>query len=170
MIPTQAPRGCLTCAQIDELQRLTATWVMPEDDRTAWSAIYRSLTKDSKRGLPFVRILKDHWLDVVQSIKRPAVKCPDLALRVLSIAVGHVEQGTGEIRFNRVDFAKAVGAHPDNISRVMTDLVRLHALRREGHGSHSVYFIDPHIGWNGTEVARQDALNNMRVAEPINST
>lgn len=76
--------------------------------------------------------------------------------RVFKKVLVNLVPGTGEVGLSRAALADATGLRPAEVSCALTVLVRLGVLRRElvpeeglrGRGR-AVFFINPHVGWNG---------------------
>ena len=65
--------------------------------------------------------------------------------------------GAGEILATREQLAADIGILPCNVSRAMSELVKIGAIVRHRRGRKVVYSINPNIGWNGGEGSRQAA-------------
>ena len=78
------------------------------------------------------------------------------------LALLSLRQDTGESMMRREELAQEIGCTPDNVSQLMGVLERMGAVRRtrqkvpgmRGPGV-AVYYINPHVGWNGSLDARK---------------
>jgi hypothetical protein len=75
-------------------------------------------------------------------------------LRVWTAAVCFVRYDTGEIMASRAKIAETAGTRAEEVSRAMTRLAEIGALLRLRPGR---YAINPHVGWTGSLVKRQEA-------------
>ena len=82
---------------------------------------------------------------------------PDLSWKVFTAAVTYIRQDTGEIMADREQLAKDARTLPRHVSTAMTDLVKIGAIVRLRRGRRMAYFVNPNVGWNGGEGARQEA-------------
>jgi len=85
-----------------------------------------------------------------------------VAIRLWMLLFTALRTDTGEIQLTREEMAERVGVHPDHISRVMTELASINAIRREKSGRAVRYFMNPHIATHipspeAREAARQGA-------------
>ena len=85
-----------------------------------------------------------------------------VAIRLWMLLFTALRTDTGEIQLTREEMAERVGVHPDHISRVMTELASINAIRREKAGRAVRYFMNPHIATHipspeAREAARQGA-------------
>lgn len=76
------------------------------------------------------------WLDA--NSKRPRI-----AVRLWAQLLRAIRMDTGEVMLSRADLAGRVGATPDEVSRLMTELEGINAIRRERNGRGVRYFLSP---------------------------
>lgn len=86
-----------------------------------------------------------------------AAKRPDLTLRVWNLALTYIRQDTGEITATREQLASDARTSVSEVSRAMCELTRIGAIIRQKEGRHTVYFVNPFVGWNGGEGTRREA-------------
>ena len=87
-------------------------------------------------------------------------------LRVWTAVMCFVQYGTNEIMAGRAKIAETAGIRPQEVSRAMTRLTEIGALVRLRPGR---YAINPHVGWTGDLVKRQEAAKHVppvRAVEP----
>ncbi len=53
-----------------------------------------------------------------------------------------IRNDTGEVMASRADLAAHVGVDPDNLTRIMSELVSINAIRRERHGRRVTFFMN----------------------------
>jgi hypothetical protein len=91
---------------------------------------------------------------------------PALTLRVWNAAISHIRYDTGEIMAGRERLAQDADTNADEASRALSRLAEIGALLRLRRGR---YAINPHVGWTGSLVKRQDAAKTapaLRVIDP----
>jgi Firmicute plasmid replication protein (RepL) len=87
-------------------------------------------------------------------------------LRVWTAVMCFVQYGTNEIMAGRAKIAETAGIRSQEVSRAMTRLTEIGALVRLRPGR---YAINPHVGWCGDLVKRQEAAKAVppiRAVEP----
>ena len=91
---------------------------------------------------------------------------PKVAARVWTKCLTDLRRDTGEVMLSRADFAERVGASPDQVTRVLSLLVKCGALirLREGAGV-SRYFVNPLVG---TQLGGQDRDRAQAEAPALN--
>lgn len=102
----------------------------------------------------------------------PSVARRNQVRRAFDLILLNVRTDTGEVMMSRADFAAKIGTAPHNVSTVMGVLERMGVIRRErrrldgvrGPGE-AVYFINPHVAWNGNLEVRKEEANS--VAPPL---
>jgi hypothetical protein len=100
-------------------------------------------------------------LTAIDSGPRPLV-----TLKVWNAAISHIRYDTGEIMAARDQLAKDANIAPDEASRALTCLTKIGALVRLRPGR---YAINPHAGWTGDLMKRQEAAKAVppvRAIEP----
>src|SRR3954452_18580528 len=91
---------------------------------------------------------------------------PLTTLKVWSAAISHIRYDTGEIMAGRERLAEDAETTPEHASHALTQLVEIGALLKLRRGR---YAINPHVGWTGDLVKRQEAAKNVppvRLIEP----
>jgi len=74
----------------------------------------------------------------------------------------NLRQDTGEVLLTRDQLSEKIGCAPKHVSTIMGTLEKMGVIRRErrkiegmqGRGM-AVYFINPHVAWNGSLDARK---------------
>lgn len=89
-------------------------------------------------------------------------KRPQLAVRVWGLLLTALRPDTGEILLTRSQISERVGVEPQNVSRIVTELTKINAIRREKEGRRVRYFLNPAIathipGPEGRKAAREAA-------------
>lgn len=97
-------------------------------------------------------------------------KRPQKATLLWATLLEHLRMDTGEIMASRQDLAERVGMEPRDLSKVITELVSINAIRREKQGRGVRYFLNPAIathvpGPQARAAARQGAGPLLRVME-----
>jgi hypothetical protein len=86
---------------------------------------------------------------------------PLTTLKVWNAAISHVRYDTGEIMAGRRRLAEDADIVPEEASRALNRLFEIGALTRLRRGR---YAINPHVGWAGSSLKRQEAA---RTVPPI---
>lgn len=111
----------------------------------------------------FTMISRDQTKLVWDAIRAlPPEDRPQQVRHAFDLALLSLRQDTGEIMMRRDELAEEIGCAPRTVSEIMGVLERLGAIRRtrqrvpgmRGPGV-AVYFINPHVGWNGSLDARK---------------
>jgi CRP-like cAMP-binding protein len=101
--------------------------------------------------------------DAIRSL--PAELRPNQVRHAFDLILANLRQDTGEVMLTRDQFAEKIGTLPRNVSTIMGTLERMDVIRRErraiegvrGRGM-VVYFINPHVAWNGSlQIRKQEA-------------
>ena len=92
----------------------------------------------------FVMISPQQNADVVDWLEANS-KRPQKAIKLWSRLLTYLRMDTGEIMATRQELAERIGENPDNLSRIMTELASINAIRREKHGREVRYFLNPNI-------------------------
>ena len=87
---------------------------------------------------------------------------PNQVRHAFDLVLLNLRQDTGEVMLTRDQLAERIGCARENVSRIMGTLERMDVIRRErrriegvqGRGV-AVYFINPHVAWNGSLDARK---------------
>lgn len=141
-LPAQA-----RAAMLNQLQRLTH----PDAAQPIWKGGFMMLSQ-----IQCVAV----W-DAIRAL--PSDARPNQVRHAFDLVLANLRQDTGEVMLTRDEFAQRIGTNADNVSRVMGTLERMGVIRRErraiegirGRGM-AVYFINPHVGWNGSLEIRKD--------------
>ena len=72
-------------------------------------------------------------------------KRPMKAMKLWGHLLANLDRETGEIVATRQDLAARVGMEPPDLSKVMTELASINAVRREKKGRNVRYFLNPNI-------------------------
>jgi len=91
---------------------------------------------------------------------------PALTLRIWNAAISHVRYDTGEIMAGRNRLSEDADTTPQETSRALSRLTEIGALLKLRRGR---YAINPHVGWTGSLVKRQEAAKTapvLRVIDP----
>jgi len=107
-------------------------------------------------GWGFVMLNPEQQRQVLKSIKdgpRPFDTIAAWNACISFIGYDH----DGEIMASRTQIAEAAGISPDNTSRALSRLVEIGALLRIARGR---YAINPHVGWSGPLMKREDAAKD----------
>jgi hypothetical protein len=112
----------------------------------------------------FAMLNPDQQRLVLKAINRG--EKPALTLRVWHVAISHIRYDTGEIMAGRERLAEDADTNPDEVSRALNRLAEIGALLKLRRGR---YAINPHVGWTGDLVKRQEAAKDapeLRLIEP----
>jgi len=82
---------------------------------------------------------------------------PNQVRHAFDLVLLNLRQDTGEVLLTRDQLAERIGCAPKNVSTIMGTLEKMGVIRRErrriegvqGRGM-AVYFINPHVAWNGS--------------------
>ncbi|GBR16146.1 MULTISPECIES: helix-turn-helix domain-containing protein [Asaia] len=111
----------------------------------------------------FTMISRDQTKLVWDAIRAlPPEDRPQQVRHAFDLALLSLRQDTGEIMMRRDELAEEIGCAPRTVSEIMGVLERLGAIKRtrqkvpgiRGPGV-AVYYINPHVGWNGSLNARK---------------
>ena len=94
---------------------------------------------------------------------------PNQVRHAFDLVLLNLQQDTGEVMLTRDQFAERIGCAPRSVSTIMGTLERMGVIRRErrriegvqGRGV-AVYFINPHVAWNGSLDARKAEAAEVR--------
>jgi hypothetical protein len=89
---------------------------------------------------------------------------PLTTLKVWNAAISHIRYDTGEIMASRGRLAEDADIDPDEASRALNRLAEIGALLKLRPGR---YAINPHVGWTGSQTARQAAAKDAPVLRPV---
>src|SRR3954451_15148153 len=85
-------------------------------------------------------------------------------MRVWLAVISHIRYDTGEIMASRGRLAEDAETTPDEASRALSRLLEIGALLKLRRGR---YAINPHVGWTGDLVKRQEAAKNVPLVRLI---
>lgn len=134
---------------LNALQRVT----QPDADQSIWEGGFAMLGRLQTAAV---------W-DAIR--KLPANARPNQVRHAFDLVVLNLRQDTGEVMLTRDQLAEQMGTASRNVSTIMGTLEAMGVVRRErrridgvqGPGM-AVYFINPHVGWNGSlEVRKEEA-------------
>jgi len=99
----------------------------------------------------------------------PSDDRPHQVRHVFDLVLVNLRQDTGEVLLTRDQLAEKVGCTSNHISRMMGTLEKMGVIRRErrkiegvqGRGM-AVYFINPHVAWNGSLDVRKAQAAEIR--------
>lgn len=72
-------------------------------------------------------------------------KRPQAAMKIWGLILTALRMDTGEVLLTREQIANRIGIEPDNVSRIMTELAQINAIRREKAGRSVRFFLNPNI-------------------------
>jgi len=104
----------------------------------------------------FVMLSPAQNAEVVRWINRNS-KRPQKASELWATLLEHLRMDTGEIMATRQELAQRVGETPQNLSRIMTELASINAIRREKEGRKVRYFLNPGIATHVPNAAKRKA-------------
>lgn len=84
-------------------------------------------------------------------------KRPIAAVRLWAKLFRHLRSDTGEILLPRAKLAEAIGVAPYDLSRIMTELEGINAIRRERDGRRVRYFMNANVATHIAGPARAEA-------------
>lgn len=151
-----------------------ATWLMelpvgavPEHERQVMVGKLMSIAEPARDakfwpgGFFMLSIAQTELVwDAIRAL--PPSDRPQQVRHAFDLVMLNLRQDTGEVMLRREEFAEKIGCAPRHVSEVMAVLERIGAVRRErrrvdgmrGPGV-AVYFVNPHVGWNGLLDRRQ---------------
>jgi len=141
--------------QAEQVRQFVLDLDMPEEARAYLdNALYRICETPGPRWL-FVMINPQQFRFVTKAIQ--GLQKPGTVLLVWTSAITYIRMDTGEIMASREQIAADAGVVPDEVSRSMGELTKIGAIVRQRRGRRMAYFVNPNVGWNGGEGARQEA-------------
>lgn len=108
----------------------------------------------------------ENWIFVMLGPKENAAvvrwinqhsKRPHKAQELWATLLEYLRMDTGEIMATRQELAERVGETPQNLSRIMTELASINAVRREKEGRNVRYFLNPHIATHIPNASKRKA-------------
>ena len=129
----------------------------PDTEEGLWPGGYSMLSRAQTKAV---------W-DAIRAL--PADERPGHVRHAFDLIVLNLRQDTGEVMLTRDQFAEEIGCNPNHVSNVMATLERMGVIRRErrkvvgmrGPGM-AVYFINPHVAWNGSLDERKTQAKETR--------
>jgi hypothetical protein len=88
-------------------------------------------------------------------------KRPQAATKLWGLLLTALRYDTGEILLTRAQISQRIGIEPQNVSRIMTELAQINAIRREKRGRAVCYFLNPNIA---THIPGPEARQRAREA------
>ena len=127
----------------------------------ATHALQRLARPDTDEGLwpgGFTMLSRDQTIAIWDAIRAlPSNDRPNQVRHAFDLVLVHLRQDTGEVMLTRDQLAERIGCAPRHVSTVMGTLERMGVIRRERHKVEgmqgrgmAVYFINPHVAWNGS--------------------
>lgn len=135
-------------------------WDLPGEAVTKIVAAVDGQTA-SERGWAFVMIGPKENRAVVAWLRENS-KRPMAAMAVWAELFTALRFDTGEIALSRAELAERVGVDRDNVSRIMTELVKIGAVSRVREGRRVRYFMNPNVGTHLTGKERDKAQSEAR--------
>jgi len=138
---------------------------LPGEARIAISRATHALQKaarpDTTEGLwpgGFTMLSRMQTAAIWDAIRTlPSDDRPNQVRHAFDLVLLNLRQDTGEVLLTRDQLAEEIGCFPRNVSTIMGTLEKMGVIRRErrkiegvrGPGM-AVYFINPHVAWNGS--------------------
>jgi CRP-like cAMP-binding protein len=138
---------------------------LPGEARIAISRATHALQKaarpDTEEGLwpgGFTMLSRNQTIAIWDAIRAlPSDDRPNQVRHAFDLVLVNLRQDTGEVLLTRDQLSEKIGCTPNHISRIMGTLEKMGVIRRErrkiegmqGRGV-AVYFINPHVAWNGS--------------------
>lgn len=147
LFPEQQIPAVARAQLLNALQRLTH----PDTEQPIWKGSFMMLGRIQCAAV---------W-DAIR--KLPADLRPHQVRHAFDLVLLNLRQDTGEVMLTRDQIAEEIGTAARNVSTIMGTLERMGVIRRErraiegvrGRGM-VVYFINPHVAWNGSLEIRKD--------------
>ena len=147
-----------TREQAEQVRQFMLGLDIPPDARAHVDNALHKITEAPGRRWLFVMISPEQFRFVKKATE--GAKRPDQTWAVFTIAITHIRQDTGEIVASREEIADGAGKSVDEVSRAMGELTKIGAIVRQRRGRRMAYFVNPNVGWNGGEGARQEAARD----------
>jgi hypothetical protein len=113
---------------------------------------------ESSENWIFVMLSPQQNAEVIRWINKNS-KRPHKAVELWATLLENLRTDTGEITATRQDLADRVGMEPQDLSKVMTELASINAIRREKEGRKVKYFLNENIA---THIASASARAKAR--------
>jgi len=141
--------------QAEQLRQYALDLELSPEARAELDNALFKVTETPGRRWVFVMISPEQFRFVQQATR--TTRQPDLNWRVFTVALTYMRQDTGEVVTSRDQLATDVDTNVQEVSRAMGELVKIGAIVRLRRGRRAAYFVNPNVGWNGGEGARQEA-------------
>jgi len=147
-----------TREQAEQVRQFMLDLDIPADARAHVDNALFKITETPGRRWLFIMISPEQFRFVKKATN--ATMRPDLTWTVFSFAITYIRQDTGEILASREKLAEDAETTIQEVSRAMSELVKIGAIVRHRRGRKMVYSVNPHVGWNGGEGSRQEAAKD----------
>jgi len=153
-------------ASIEEQLRLFPETQLPEQPREALLNALHRFTRNPDESLwpgGYSMLSRTQTAAIWDAIRKlPPEKRPNHVRHAFDLALLNLRQDTGEIMLTRDQLAAEIGCAPKNVSTIMGTLEEMGVVLRkrrkveglQGPGM-AVYFVNPHVAWNGSLEIRQ---------------
>ncbi len=141
------------------LRKLARELDIPDDARHVIDNALYKITETPGRRWTFVMINQEQFRFVAKAVQG----CRNVATTyaVWNCAITYARMDVGEILATREQLATDAGTTVQEVSRAMSELVKIGALVRKRFGRRVVYSINPHVGWAGGEGTRLEAATDV---------
>jgi hypothetical protein len=128
----------------------------PDTDEGLWSGGFTMISRKQTEAV---------W-DAIRAL--PPEARPNQVRHAFDLVLLNLRQDNGEVMLTRDQMAGKIGCAPKHVSTIMGTLERMGVVRRErrkvdgmqGRGM-AVYFINPHVAWNGSLELRREAAKEV---------
>jgi hypothetical protein len=110
----------------------------------------------ARQEWPFVMISPAQNAFVVEQLTMHSAR-PQMAARLWAKLFLYLRLDTGEIVASREALAEEVGAKPNHVSEIMSELVRMRAVVRRKEGRQVRWFLNPLVGTGMSGAVREKA-------------
>ena len=107
----------------------------------------------------FVMLSPSQNANVVRWINSNS-KRPHKAVELWATLLEHLRMDTGEIMATRQELAERVGMKPNDLSKTMSELASINAIRREKTGRSVRYFLNPSIATHLPSASAREAARD----------
>jgi hypothetical protein len=114
------------------------------------------LRVQTPNGWTFIMISPAQNAAVVRWLMDNSMR-PMVAMKLWVRLFEVIRNDTGEVMASRADLAAHVGVDPDNLTRIMSELVSINAIRRERHGRRVTFFMNSAVATHLPATARRAA-------------
>ena len=141
--------------QAEQLRQYAFDLELSPEARAELDNALHKITETPGRRWLFVMISPEQFRFVTKAVQG----CRNVAIThmVWISAITYMRQDTGEVVAAREQLASDAGTTVQEVSRAMGELVKIGAIVRQRRGRRMAYFVNPNVGWNGGEGARQEA-------------